>query len=156
MVAVETREPPIQLLNALPAELAADLIINPKDGVEPALKAISETFGGAPGVSAAVVSTDPLPAFSFATRIMAKQATMVVVGQPKEPIPFQCNDIIFRDMTIVAGMPSLKPQLQEMVDLVVSAGVRVEVKTYPLEKLDDLVRDYHDPSLKGKLVLTID
>lgn len=81
---------------------------------------------------------------------------MVVVGQPKEPIPFHCNDIIFRDMTIVAGMPSLKPQLQEMVDLVVSAGIRVEVKTYPLEKVDALIKDYHDPSLKGKLVLTVD
>ncbi|KAF8605281.1 GroES-like protein [Ceratobasidium sp. AG-I] len=156
VVAVETREPPIQLLNALPTGLAADLIINPADGVQPALKAISEAFDGAPGVAAAIVSTDPLPAFSFATRIMAKQATMVVVGQPKEPIPFHCNDIIFRDMTIVAGMPSLKLRLQEMVDLVVSAGVRVEIKTYPLEKVHELIKDYHDTSLKGKLVLTID
>lgn len=87
---------------------------------------------------------------------MAKQATMVVVGQPKDPILFSCNDIIFKDMTIIAGVPSLKPRLKEMVDLVVSAGIKVEVKTYLLEKVEDLIRDYHDPGLKGRLVLTIE
>jgi D-arabinose 1-dehydrogenase-like Zn-dependent alcohol dehydrogenase len=155
VVAIETRQPPTELLHALPPSLAPELILNPKDGADKALTSISSKFNGAPGVAAAIVSTDPLEAFAFATRIMAKQATMVVVGQPKDPVPFSCNDIIFKDMTIVAGMPSLKPRLKEMVELVVSAGVKVEVKTYPLENVEELIRDYHDPGLKGRLVLTI-
>ncbi|CAE6522474.1 unnamed protein product [Rhizoctonia solani] len=156
VVAIETRQPPTELLLSLPPDLAPDLIVNPGDGIEKALVSISSSFGGAPGVATAIVSTDSLEAFSFATRIMAKQATMVVVGQPKDPIPFSCNDIIFKDMTIVAGMPSLKPRLKEMMDLVVSAGVKVEVKSYPFDKVADLVNDYHDPGLKGRLVLMVE
>jgi D-arabinose 1-dehydrogenase-like Zn-dependent alcohol dehydrogenase len=132
------------------------LIINPKEGLDRALTSITSSFKGALGVAAAIVATDPLEAFSFATHIMAKQATMVVVGQPTDPIPFSCNDIIFKDMTIVAGMPSLKPRLKEMVDLVASAGIRVEVKSYSFEKIAELIKDYHDPGLKGRLVLKMD
>ncbi|CAE6481004.1 unnamed protein product [Rhizoctonia solani] len=156
VVAVETRQPPTELLLSLPPHLAPDLIINPRDGIESALASISSSFDSAPGVAAAIVSTDPLEAFSFATCIMAKQATMVVVGQPRDPIPFSCNDIIFKDMIIVAGMPSLKPRLKEMVDLVVSAGVQVEVRSYPFEKVAELIKDYHDPGLKGRLVLMVE
>ncbi|KAH7343370.1 chaperonin 10-like protein [Rhizoctonia solani] len=156
VVAVETRQPPTELLRSLPSHLAPDLIVNPGDGIKSALTSISFSFDGAPGVAAAIVSTDPLEAFSFATCIMAKQATMVVVGQPKDPIPFNCNDIIFKDMTIVAGMPSPKPRLKEMVELVMSAGIKVEVKLYPFNKIEELIKDYHDPGLKGRLVLTVE
>ncbi|CEL63725.1 hypothetical protein RSOLAG1IB_05487 [Rhizoctonia solani AG-1 IB] len=156
VVAVETRHPPTELLLSLPSHLAPDLIINPKEGLDRALTSITSSFKGALGVAAAIVATDPLEAFSFATHIMAKQATIVVVGQPTDPIPFSCNDIIFKDMTIVAGMPSLKPRLKEMVDLVASAGIRVEVKSYSFEKIAELIKDYHDPGLKGRLVLKMD
>ncbi|CAE6448972.1 unnamed protein product [Rhizoctonia solani] len=159
VVGVETRPPPTDLLFLLPSHLAPDLIINPRGGVENALASISSSFDGAPGVAATIVSTDPVEAFSFATRIMAKQAAVAVIGRPEDPIPFSCNDIIFKDMTIVARMPSLKPRLEEMVELVVSVarmpslkprleemvelvvsvGIKVEVRSYPFDKLEELI-----------------
>lgn len=81
---------------------------------------------------------------------------MVVAGLPKEPIPFHYSDIIFRDINITSGTPCPKPLLQEMVDLTISASIQVEVKVYEgLEKVSELVRDYHDPNIKGKLVVKI-
>lgn len=127
------------------------------DGVDPTLDKISKAFGGAKGVSAAVVTTDALPGFAFSTRIMAKHGTLVVVGLPSEPIPFHYADIIFRDMNITSGTPCQKARLQEMVDLTVSAKIQVEIKVYAgLESVAELVKDYHDPDIKGKLVVKID
>jgi D-arabinose 1-dehydrogenase-like Zn-dependent alcohol dehydrogenase len=95
-------------------------------------------------------------AFAFPTRILAKHGTMVVVGLPKEPIPFHYADIIFRDMQITSGTPCQKTRLQEMIDLTVSAKIHVEVKVYAgLESLPVVIKDYHDPNIKGKLVVKI-
>ncbi|KAG8682459.1 hypothetical protein FRC09_016761 [Ceratobasidium sp. 395] len=157
VVAIDTRQFALDQLGTLPDALGPDLTINPLDGVEPALRKISNTFDGAPGVGAAIVATDALPAYEFATRIMAKHGTLVVVGLPKDPIPFDHRDIIFRDMQITSGTPCQKARLQEMIDLTVSAKIQVDVKVYAgLESLPELVKDYHDPNIKGKLVVKID
>ncbi|KAG9098406.1 hypothetical protein FRC06_006433 [Ceratobasidium sp. 370] len=156
VVAVDTRQSALDHVRTLPPGLAPDLVINPLDGVGPALQSISSAFDGAPGVGAAIVATDALPAYAFATRIMAKHGTMVVVGLPKDPIPFDHRDIIFRDMHITSGTPCQKARLQEMIDLTVSAKIQVDTKVYAgLESLPELVKDYHDPNIKGKLVVKI-
>jgi D-arabinose 1-dehydrogenase-like Zn-dependent alcohol dehydrogenase len=108
IIGVDTRQSALDHIGALPTELAPDLTINPLDGVESALRRIAGSFGGATGVGATIVATDALPAFAFATRILAKHGTMVVVGLPKEPIPFHYADIIFRDMQITSGTPCQK------------------------------------------------
>ncbi|KAG8696590.1 hypothetical protein FRC08_007055 [Ceratobasidium sp. 394] len=156
VVAIDTRQSALDHLKTLPLGLAPDLAINPLGGVEPALQSISSAFDGASGVGAAIVATDALPAYAFATRIMVKHGTMVVVGLPKDPIPFDHRDIIFRDMQITSGTPCQKARLQEMIDLTVSAKIRVDVKVYAgLESLPELVKDYHDPNIEGKLVVKI-
>ncbi|QRV80364.1 alcohol dehydrogenase [Ceratobasidium sp. AG-Ba] len=157
VVAVDTRQSALDHVRTLPSPLAADLVINPLDGIESALQKISSAFDSAPGVGAAIVATDALPAYAFATRIMARHGTLVVVGLPKDPIPFDHRDIIFRDMHITSGTPCQKARLQEMMDLTVSAKIQVDVKVYEgLESLPELVKDYHDPNVKGKLVVKID
>jgi D-arabinose 1-dehydrogenase-like Zn-dependent alcohol dehydrogenase len=144
-------------MGTLPIALVPDLTINPRDGVKSALEKISAQFGGAKGLAAAIVATDPLPAYEFATKILAKHGVMVVVGLPKEPIPFHYSDIIFRDISITSGTPCPRPLLQEMVNLTVEAGIQVDVKVYDgLERISDLIQDYHDPDIKGKLVVKID
>src|SRR5438045_8796900 len=87
-VAVDIRDSPLQLVLSLEERFRPDLIINPNDGVESALKKIEDKFPGATGVAAAIVSTDAIPAFKFSTSIIEKHGTLVVVGQPKEDIPF--------------------------------------------------------------------
>ncbi|KAF8753821.1 Alcohol dehydrogenase GroES-like domain [Rhizoctonia solani] len=143
-------------MNTLPNGLAPDLAINPQEGAEAALEKILTRFEGAKGISAAIVATDPLPAYDFAIKMLAKHGVMVVVGLPKEPIPFRYSDIIFRDISITCGTPCPKPLLQEMVQLTVEANIQVNVKVYEgLERVSDLVQDYHDPDIKGKLVVKI-
>ncbi|GAB1524128.1 hypothetical protein RhiTH_007280 [Rhizoctonia solani] len=155
-VAIDTWQSILDYMNTLPNGLAPDLAINPQEGAEAALEKISTRFEGAKGVSAAIVATDPLPAYDFATKILAKHGVMVVVGLPKEPIPFCYSDIIFRDISITSGTPFPKPLLQEMVQLTVEANIQVNVKVYEgLERVSDLVQDYHDLDIKGKLVVKI-
>ena len=153
-VAVDTREAPIALAKTLPSHLQADLIINPKDGAAAALSEISKTFSGASGVAAAIVATDAQQAFSFSVQIIQKHGTLVVVGQPDEPIPFHYSVFVSRDLKIVPGGLGQRNVVQEMVDLVGEEGVHVEVKTYGLDEMERLMHDYHDPNMKGKLVVT--
>ena len=156
VVAVDTRQSILDHVGKFPKALAPDLAINPQDGAESALGAIAARFDGARGVAAAIVATDPLSAYAFATKILAKHGVLVVAGLPKEPIPFHYSDIIFRDINITSGTPCPKPLLQEMVDLTVRANVQVEVKVYDgLERVSDLIHDYHDPNITGKLVVKI-
>lgn len=156
-MAVDTRQSILDHLGNLPRGLIPDLVINPLDGIESALQKISLQFEGARGVAATIVATDPLSAFAFATNMLAKHGTMVVVGLPKEPIPFHYTDIIFRGINVTSGTPAPKPLLQEMVNLTLDANIQVEVKVYDgLERISDLVQDYHDPNIKGKLVVRID
>ena len=42
--------------------------------------------------------------------------------------------------------------MQAMVDFAAKRGVRARVRTYPLEKLNELVEDYHR-GVGGKLVV---
>ncbi|CAE6477307.1 unnamed protein product [Rhizoctonia solani] len=156
VVAVDTRQSILDHMGTLPIRLAPDLTINPRDGIEVALERVSARFEGARGLAAAIVATDPLPAYTFATNILAKHGVLVVVGLPKEPIPFRYSDIIFRDINITSGTPCPKPLLQEMVNMTVDDGIQVDVKVYEgLERVSDLIQDYHDPDIKGKLVIKI-
>ncbi|CAE6455151.1 unnamed protein product [Rhizoctonia solani] len=156
VVAVDTRQSILDHIETLPIGLAPDLTINPRDGVQAALERISARFGAVRGLAAAIVATDPLPAYAFATNILAKHGVLVVVGLPKEPIPFRYSDIIFRDISITSGTPCPKPLLQEMVNLTIEAGIQVDVKVYEgLERVSDLIQDSHDPDIKGKLVVKV-
>lgn len=154
-VAVETRDAPIALAKTLPSHLQADLVINPKDGAPAALAAIKECFSGAEGVAAAVVATDALPAFDFSTKIIQKHGVLVVVGQPDDPIPFHYSVFVSQDIKIVPGCLGQKDVVQDMVNMVNAQGVHVEIKTYGLEEVDRLTHDYHDPNMKGKLVVKV-
>ncbi|CAE6342832.1 unnamed protein product [Rhizoctonia solani] len=153
VVAVDTRQSILDHAETLPIGLAPDLTINPRDGAQAALDRISVRFEGVQGLAAAIVATNP-PAYMFATNILAKHGVLVVVGLPKEPTLFRYSDIIFRDISTTSGTPSPKPLLHEMVNLTVEAGIQVKVKVYEgLESVSNLVHDYHDPDIKGKLVV---
>jgi D-arabinose 1-dehydrogenase-like Zn-dependent alcohol dehydrogenase len=96
-----------------------------------------------------------LAAFKYSTAIIEKHGTLVVVGQPKEDIPFHYSTIIFQDLTIVAGCLGQKAIVQAMVDMVQREGIHVETNAYTLDTMDKLIKDYHDPNTKGKLVVII-
>lgn len=37
-----------------------------------------------------IIATDPLPSFEYGVKLLKKHGTLVMVGQPKDGVPFQC------------------------------------------------------------------
>jgi alcohol dehydrogenase, propanol-preferring len=156
-VAVDTRQPPIDLVMSLSPRFQPDLILNPlKDSVGIALSKIASTFPGAAGVAAALTATDALPAFEYSKSIIEKHGTLVFIGQPKEPVSFHYSSFISGDLTIRAGCLGQASVVQEMVDLVQKEGIEVHKQVYGLEDTERLMRDYHEPGMKGKLIVRVD
>ncbi|KAG8732132.1 hypothetical protein FRC11_000557 [Ceratobasidium sp. 423] len=99
VAAVETRQPPTELLHTLPPHL----IINPRDDVEKALASVSSSFSGAPG---------------------------------SNPVQLQ------------------RCHIQGHGDC--SRNAEPETQTKGDGGFGYLVKDYHDPGLKGRLVLMVE
>ncbi|KAH6971639.1 chaperonin 10-like protein [Ilyonectria sp. MPI-CAGE-AT-0026] len=163
VVAIDTRDEPLALMSTLPPRLQPDLVLNAKSGVPAALEAISTAFSSstvpslrATGVDFALVSTDALPAFAFATDIIEKHGTLVVVGQPEKPIPMPYSVFISTDLVVIAGCLGQPSTNSEMLATVQREGIHVERRAYELSDVGKLIKDYHDPGMKGKLIFKIE
>ncbi|KAL6412652.1 hypothetical protein AUP68_03857 [Ilyonectria robusta] len=163
VVAIDTRDEPLALMSTLPPRLQPDLVLNAKSGVPAALEAISTAFSSstvpslrATGVDFALVSTDALPAFAFATDIIEKHGTLVVVGQPEKPIPLPYSVFISTDLVVIAGCLGQPSTNSEMLATVQREGIHVERRAYELSDVEKLIKDYHDPGMKGKLIFKIE
>ncbi|KAH8650536.1 chaperonin 10-like protein [Tricladium varicosporioides] len=154
-IAIDTRSEPLDLVSSFEPRFRPDLILNPSQGVEHALSAIQSRFPNATGVAAAIVSTDSLPAFTYATDLLSTHGTLVVVGQPKQPLKFHWSVFVSRDISIVPGGLGQPDIVREMVDMVAREGIRSEVKVYSLEDINELVKDFHRGDMKGKLVVKV-
>lgn len=157
VVAVDTRPPPLELVSGLPERFKPDLLLNPlEDDAETALEKIAATFPDATGVDAALVATDAVAAFTWSKGIIAKHGMMVFIGQPHDTVPFHYSDFISQDLTIRAGCLGQASVVQEMVDMVQKEGIEVHKTIYRLEEIEKLVKDYHSPEMKGKLVISLE
>jgi D-arabinose 1-dehydrogenase-like Zn-dependent alcohol dehydrogenase len=160
VVAIDNRPEPLELVKNLP--YAPDLIIDSsKTDAANAITQINELRTTAtektyPGADVTLVLTDPIPAYKYALAITKKHGTMVVVGQPREPIPIGFRDLIFRDITVKGSLLSNVESARRMVKFVAKYGIKTDVKTYSLEEVPTkLVEDFHSPHMKGKLVVNV-
>lgn len=159
VVAIDNREEPLELTKNL--KYSPDLIIDSsKSDTENAIKQINKLQSTAktnyPGVDATLVLTDPIPAYKYALAITKKHGTMVVVGQPREPIPIEFRDLIFRDITVKGSLLSNIETARRMVKFVAQYGIKTEIRTYSLEEVPTrLMEDFHSPNMKGKLVVNV-
>jgi len=136
-------------------KLRPDLVLDAKNGHEDATARIQSSFDSR-AIDAAIVCTDALPAFEFSTNILKKHGKLVVVGQPKEPIPFHWSVFVAKDITIVPGGVGVKPVMEEMMDLIIKEGIRAKYKMYKLGDIGKLVEEFHDPAMCGKFILEIE
>ena len=159
VVAIDNRPEPLELMKTL--KYSPDLIIDSsKTDAENAIKQIQSLQSTAPdvypGVDVALVLTDPIPAYKYALAITKKHGTMVVVGQPRESIPIEFRDLIFRNITIKGSLLATAESARRMVNFVAQHGIRTEIKTYSLEEVSNkMMEDFHQPTMKGKLVVNV-
>ncbi|KAF8577532.1 GroES-like protein [Ramaria rubella] len=148
VVSVDSRQAPLDLVKSL--KYAPDYAIDAMKGVDFALQEI-----GGEGVDATLMATDAIPAHEYGLMLTRKHGTFVVIGQPFDPIPIHYNHLIFRNLTIKGSLLSDAQMAKEMVDLVAEKGIEVKTRSYPLEEIETLVREYHAENHCGKLVLRI-
>ncbi|KAG8751480.1 hypothetical protein FRC14_007831 [Serendipita sp. 396] len=157
-VGVDTRRAPRDLVASLPSTFSADLLIDPSEGTEAALSTISASLDGATGLGAAIVCTDAIEAYRFATSILAKHGILVAVGQPKGEIPFHWSTFVSQDITIVPGGLGSNAMTQQMINIVQEKELHVEVKEFPFgtDTFERLMNEYRSEGMSGKVVIRIE
>ncbi|KAL2432507.1 hypothetical protein ABEF95_012074 [Exophiala dermatitidis] len=107
---------------------------------------------GENGCDASLILPESQAAFDFGMAIIKNHGTCVCVSFPKDGWRFKPGDLVFRHIKLLGVLTGRNHQLQAMVDFAAKNGVRAKIRTYPLEKLNDLVDDYHR-GVGGKLVV---
>ncbi|KZV81724.1 GroES-like protein [Exidia glandulosa HHB12029] len=153
VVGVDSRTAPLELAKGL--KLSPALLIDSTQSPEQAQDAIKRLVPGKPfpGLDAAIVATDAVPAFDFAVKILAKHGTLVMVGQPGSPVSFTYQDIIFKDITVKGSVLSTQANFRKLVELVSREGVEIYTKSYRLEHVMQMVHDQENVAMKGKFVI---
>jgi propanol-preferring alcohol dehydrogenase len=164
VVAIDTT-PAMGMLKNVVAELGEEdgrnvTIVNALE--ESAEQAKRRIFGepekgleGEKGCDSALILPESQAAFDFGMGILKNHTTCVCVSFPKDGWRFKPGDLVFRHIKLVGVLTGRNRQLQAMVDFAAQRGVRAKVKTYPLEKLNELVADYHR-GVGGKLVVDME
>jgi D-arabinose 1-dehydrogenase-like Zn-dependent alcohol dehydrogenase len=160
VVAVDTT-PAMGMLDEVVKSLGDDgkrvhLVDALKESAEDAKKRIfgAPTPGleGEKGCDSSLILPESQAAFNFGMAILRNHGTCVAVSFPKDGWTFKPGDLVFRHIKLVGVLTGRNRQLQAMVDFAAKAGVKAKVRTYPLEKLNELVGDYHK-GVGGKLVV---
>ncbi|KAJ4520290.1 hypothetical protein HRR78_001999 [Exophiala dermatitidis] len=107
---------------------------------------------GEKGCDASLILPESQAAFDFGMAIIRNHGTCVCVSFPKDGWRFKPGDLVFRHIKLLGVLTGRNHQLQAMVDFAAKNGVRAKIRTYPLERLNDLVDDYHR-GVGGKLVV---
>ena len=157
IVAVDAKQSALDLVASYP--LKPDACILATDKSEDAVKKISAAIkddSPYPGVDAAVVATDALPAFDFATAITKKHGTMVVLGQPKEGVTLSYQTLIFRDIKVVGSLLADTKLAQELVQVVHDKGIQLKIKEWKIQDAEKMKQEYLTGKGDGKNVIVFD
>ncbi|KAL2106351.1 hypothetical protein VUR80DRAFT_6855 [Thermomyces stellatus] len=104
------------------------------------------------GLDAVVILPESQAAFTYGIKLLRNHGKCVVVSFPEKDIQVSARDIVFRDISIVGSLVGSNKLLREMLRFASEHGVKASVRTFPLERLNDLVHEYHK-GCGGKLVI---
>ncbi|GME63092.1 putative alcohol dehydrogenase protein [Neofusicoccum parvum] len=107
---------------------------------------------GEKGVDAVLILPEAQQALDYGMKLLRNHGTCVAVSFPKEGFHIQPRDLVFRHIKMVGVLVGRNRQLRAMLNFAAEHGVRAKTTRYPLEKLNDLVNDYHSGA-SGKLVV---
>ncbi|KAK0545541.1 hypothetical protein OC846_005620 [Tilletia horrida] len=151
---LDTRDPPLELVRGLRLAPAAAVNVQNVDAKDASsVEKLAQELGGRP--DAVIVATDAIPAFELALELVKKHGLMMVVGQPNDPIPVSYLHVIFKDVAVKGSLLADASTCKEMVDLVAKENIEIRTKAYSLDKINDLIHDYHQDSHAGKLVVRV-
>jgi D-arabinose 1-dehydrogenase-like Zn-dependent alcohol dehydrogenase len=161
VVAIETGDKLFVLLQEIIKELGEDgkkvtVVDARKESVEDVRIAVSgkpePMLEGEKGCDGALILPESQKAFEYGMKLLKDHGVCVCVSFPIDGLHMNPRDLVFRHIKLTGVLVGRNRQLRSMLNFAASNGVRAKSTTYPLEKLNDLVEDYHKAE-GGKLVI---
>jgi D-arabinose 1-dehydrogenase-like Zn-dependent alcohol dehydrogenase len=104
------------------------------------------------GVDAAIVLADSQSSFDYASELIRNGGKLMVLSFPPDGFRLNAFDLVIRRVSIEGSLIGSNRAMMDMFKFCLEHDVRARVKTYPFDKLNELVDDYHR-GVTGKLVL---
>ena len=109
---------------------------------------------GESGLDAVIVLPESQQAFDYAMTLLKTHGKCVVVSFPEKGFHISARDVVFRDISIIGSLVGSNKMLREMLEFSAKHQVRAVSRSFPLDKLNDLVEEYHKGG-GGKLVIDL-
>ncbi|KAL2421569.1 alcohol dehydrogenase [Exophiala dermatitidis] len=104
------------------------------------------------GLDAALILPESQKSFDYGVELVRNGGLVQVISFPPDGFHASANDLVFRRVRVEGSLIGSNRAMRDMFDFCVKHGVRAKIRTYPFEKLNELVEDYHS-GVGGKLVL---
>ncbi|KAF2006084.1 alcohol dehydrogenase-like protein [Amniculicola lignicola CBS 123094] len=154
VLGVDAADAPLKLATSLKTgaiivdartEKAADVV--QQLGTEDGGKDIGEM-----GLDAVIILPESQQAFDYGMTLLKTHGKCVIVSFPENGFHISARDVVFRDISIIGSLVGSNRMLREMLDFSAAYGVKAISKAFALDRLNDLVEDYHKGG-GGKLVV---
>ncbi|KAK5118109.1 hypothetical protein LTR62_004156 [Meristemomyces frigidus] len=164
VIAVETGDNALKLLDKVKTGLGKDsdqvTIVDagsttPEDVRVQVFGTPESSLEGEKGAHGALILPESQQAFDFGMKLLRNHSTCVTVSFPIDGFRLQPRDLVFRHIKLMGVLVGRNRHLRAMLRFAAAHGVRAHVVTYSLERLNDLVRDYHQGA-SGKLVVDME
>ncbi|CRG85141.1 hypothetical protein PISL3812_02269 [Talaromyces islandicus] len=120
--------------------------------IAPIAEEDGQKFPGQFGLDGVIILAESQKAFQYGVDMLKNHGNCVVVSFPQQGFHISSMDMIFRDIHFMGSLMGTNKQLRNMVRFSAEHGVKPVLKTFPLEKLNDLVDEYKTGH-GGKLVI---
>ncbi len=107
------------------------------------------------GAHVAIVTSGSKAAYETALRCLRRAGTLVIVGMTPEPISLNVQAMLAGEYKIVASTVGTRKDLEEVLALAASGGVKCHYKTGSLEQINDYFAEMQAGKLAGRIVLTM-
>jgi D-arabinose 1-dehydrogenase-like Zn-dependent alcohol dehydrogenase len=161
VVAIETGDKQLVLLDSIIQELGEDgkrvkIMDARKVKAEDARIAVSgkpePMLEGEKGCDGVLILPESQKAFEYGMKLLKDHGVCVCVSFPIDGLHMNPRDLVFRHIKMTGVLVGRNRQLRSMLNFAAAHGVRAKSTTYPLEKLNELVANYHKAE-GGKLVI---
>jgi propanol-preferring alcohol dehydrogenase len=104
------------------------------------------------GLDAVIILPESQEAFNYGMSLLRNHGRCIVVSFPEKGFHISARDVVFRDISILGSLVGSNKTLNDMLQFASKHNVKARVKTFPLSRLNDLVKEYHKGG-GGKLVI---
>ncbi|WP_431799947.1 alcohol dehydrogenase AdhP [Halobacillus andaensis] len=135
---------------ALAKRLGADKTINGMK-TDP-VQAIQDELGGVQASISVAVAKKP---FEQAYQSVKRGGTLVAVGLPNEKLGIPIFDTVLNGVTVRGSIVGTRKDLQEAVAFAAEGKIKTNIKTEPLENINDIFERMENGKIDGRVVVTM-